>query len=428
MYMQAYTVIAMDQSAAPSGKKRSLYADTKRLISKIPILSSYHKLPLSLTCQPCSEHMCVICHEPVSTAAPLQEYHTEEILDAHDTHIETIKLHCAANIQGKISHFFHEACLTEWFTINTSNTCPLCKALLTLNNETAELFYYLSQNTPTSINTDEIAELLEYNCYVMARTIDDETLLHFVANSSDMRADLIQLLISRGALVNAETLACNTPLHYAASKWNKEIARILLDNGATINAQNISGQTALFIATANQDAAMVKLLLKRGALDIPTCLGNIALHHVSIKPIKKISDIKKPFNRGYKIVRSGTDKNNLHKPFLFEPHFRTDGLTIAQELLDKNTALESLKTSPDCDSSSRYIDTQNNVGDTPLHYAAHYENLEIVQLLLENGANANIKNYKGETPLDVARQQDNPAIIALLEMHTIQITSKIKQL
>ena len=39
---------------------------------------------------------------------------------------------------------------------------------------------------------------------------------------------------------------------------------------------------------------------------------------------------------------------------------------------------------------------------TPLHLAARYNKTEAVQLLLDNGADINLKNADNKTPLDVA--------------------------
>ncbi|MBY9021902.1 MAG: ankyrin repeat domain-containing protein, partial [Candidatus Lokiarchaeota archaeon] len=43
----------------------------------------------------------------------------------------------------------------------------------------------------------------------------------------------------------------------------------------------------------------------------------------------------------------------------------------------------------------------NNDDDTPLHYSAIYGETEVSKLLIDNGANPNIKNKKGKTPLDL---------------------------
>src|ERR1700710_2630870 len=41
----------------------------------------------------------------------------------------------------------------------------------------------------------------------------------------------------------------------------------------------------------------------------------------------------------------------------------------------------------------------NNVGATPLHYAASYGSTEAVRILLAAGANPNLRNSSGATPL-----------------------------
>jgi len=48
---------------------------------------------------------------------------------------------------------------------------------------------------------------------------------------------------------------------------------------------------------------------------------------------------------------------------------------------------------------------QNNLGDTPLHYAVQLKNKNIIQLLMENGGDLNIKNKKGFSPLDLADRE-----------------------
>lgn len=44
-----------------------------------------------------------------------------------------------------------------------------------------------------------------------------------------------------------------------------------------------------------------------------------------------------------------------------------------------------------------------NMGDTPLHQAAFYNNLEIAEILIKSGAAVDITNEFGETPADLAK-------------------------
>ncbi len=53
-------------------------------------------------------------------------------------------------------------------------------------------------------------------------------------------------------------------------------------------------------------------------------------------------------------------------------------------------------------------------GRTPLHYAAHAGNLEVVRWLINNGALHNIADEMGLTPMDYAAQRGHWDIVKLL--------------
>jgi ankyrin repeat protein len=48
---------------------------------------------------------------------------------------------------------------------------------------------------------------------------------------------------------------------------------------------------------------------------------------------------------------------------------------------------------------------QNNLGDTPLHYAIQLKNKNIIQLLMNDGGDLNIQNKKGISPFDLADRE-----------------------
>ena len=52
---------------------------------------------------------------------------------------------------------------------------------------------------------------------------------------------------------------------------------------------------------------------------------------------------------------------------------------------------------------------------TPLHIAVLKENLDIIKILLEEGADINQVDEKNLTPLDYARDEKNERIILFLE-------------
>jgi len=58
------------------------------------------------------------------------------------------------------------------------------------------------------------------------------------------------------------------------------------------------------------------------------------------------------------------------------------------------------------------INQRNNVGDTPLHVASWKNHANIVQILIENGADKRILNQDNKTPLDLTH---DPNVRSLLE-------------
>lgn len=93
--------------------------------------------------------------------------------------------------------------------------------------------------------------------------------------------DLLQILIENGANINntnGDSWA-NTPLQTASRLGLDNVVRILLTRNADINAVDMNGNTALHTAALNSQLSVVKLLLEKNPnLDIQNKVGNTALH------------------------------------------------------------------------------------------------------------------------------------------------------
>ena len=62
------------------------------------------------------------------------------------------------------------------------------------------------------------------------------------------------------------------------------------------------------------------------------------------------------------------------------------------------------------------VNIQNNVGDTALHWAAYKNHLDIVDILLENGAK-DLKNEWNQTALTIAKEKEHKEIVKKLEQY-----------
>ncbi|MHC4540586.1 MAG: ankyrin repeat domain-containing protein [Planctomycetota bacterium] len=92
------------------------------------------------------------------------------------------------------------------------------------------------------------------------------------------RTQLVEALISEGADVNVGDKRGETPLHYAAQRRYRHVAKLLIADGAQINASSNSGETPLHCATRWGYSDVVELLIANGAnVNLPTKHGSNAL-------------------------------------------------------------------------------------------------------------------------------------------------------
>jgi ankyrin repeat protein len=96
---------------------------------------------------------------------------------------------------------------------------------------------------------------------VNAIEIRDKTSLHIAAAHD--RNDIVEMLLSYGANINARSDGGWTPLHNAAEKGGEKIVRILLEGGAEINAKLLNGMTPLHLAAQGGHCDVVKRLLEK---------------------------------------------------------------------------------------------------------------------------------------------------------------------
>ena len=95
-------------------------------------------------------------------------------------------------------------------------------------------------------------------------------------------AEVVKLLLNKGAEVNKQDIDRMTPLHYASCRGHMEIVNLLLNNGANVNAKDYDGRTPLHYASSGSHAEIVKLLLERGAdINAQDDWGDTSLHCAS---------------------------------------------------------------------------------------------------------------------------------------------------
>jgi len=203
-----------------------------------------------------------------------------------------------------------------------------------------------------------------------------------------------------------------TEFREAVENSDAVAAKRLINEGVDINQSFYQKGTACHIASTAGDVEMLRLLIENGA-DVNT-YGDVG-EGVKTTPLMAISGkgnlnleiAKVLIESGANVNLSGRGNEGANMTAL---HGASAGSTIEMvKLLIENGA----------DIHKRGV---NNF--TALHFATLGGNVEIVQCLLDNGADVNAKALAGMTPLHTVAIRGTPEMVKLLVSRGANINAK----
>ena len=263
-----------------------------------------------------------------------------------------------------------------------------------------------------------VAELLlEHGAEVDTRSKDHSTPLHLASQHGKL--EMVRLLLDHGAdpEANAEGYMGEKPLHQVSSgKYRSQedgvrVAQLLLERGADVNARRNDHQTPLHVASYFGFVEIVRLLLDRCAdpeANAESDMGEKPLHKVSYGKYRSQEDgvrvAQLLLERGADV---NTRRNDGWTPLNVASYFGI--VEIVRLLLDNGADPET--------------NAEGDMGEKPLHkvssgkYRSQEDGVRVAQLLLERGADVNIRRNDDWTPLHVASFHGNVEIVHLLLDH-----------
>lgn len=263
---------------------------------------------------------------------------------------------------------------------------------------------------------------------VNAFDIDHRTLLHHATFRRN--EDVMKLLLDKGADVNAEDSIKRTPLHYAASNATEKVVTLLLNNKANVSAKDFEARTPLFYA-ARFNGAIVNLLLEKGAdVNVADKNGNTPLHFACASMSSKIGEIVKlMLNKGaHRTAKNKKNQIPLHLAVksdnkaavasLLKNSFEINQMSMQDEYgktpVHYASNAKILKLLLQQSNIETFINIQDNNGRTPLLGAYFDQDQARIELLLQYGADATIKDNEGLTPAELLKR------IRIMEEHEIK--------
>ncbi|XP_051533470.1 poly [ADP-ribose] polymerase tankyrase-1-like isoform X3 [Myxocyprinus asiaticus] len=217
-----------------------------------------------------------------------------------------------------------------------------------------------------------------------------ETALHCaVASPHPKRKQVTEMLLRKGANVNEKNKDFMTPLHVAAERAHNDIMEVLQKHGAKMNAVDTLGQTALHRAALAGHLQTCRLLLSYGADPAIVSLQGFSAAQMGNEAVQQI------LNENIPVRNSDVDYR------LLEAAKAGDLDTVKQLCSSQNVNCRDLE--------GRH--------STPLHFAAGYNRVALVEYLLHHGADVHAKDKGGLVPLHNACSYGHYEVAELLVRH-----------
>lgn len=218
--------------------------------------------------------------------------------------------------------------------------------------------------------------LLQNGAVLDHKDNEGKTVLISAARHSDR--DMVALLLDQGADLHEKDHTGTTALMMAATQWESDIPELLLEKGADIHEKNNFGDTALMFAAEERNKDTVKLLATRGA----------AVDEKSAQAVKSKRKAGENFSVPVTAVSVLVDAANK------------GDLAAVTALLDEH--------------GSAIINQKNIHGWMPLIWAIRGGHKDIVELLIDRGADINARGGDRMTPLMQAAAELRADFVELL--------------
>jgi quinoprotein dehydrogenase-associated probable ABC transporter substrate-binding protein len=237
-------------------------------------------------------------------------------------------------------------------------------------------------------------------------SVDKEFFDAVLANDVDRAA----YLIGKGADVNRLDNLGSSPLTTAARAGCMPMMRLLVAHGAKVDRVDGEGSTALMGAVERNQAPAVKFLLAHGA-----GIEKGAPH--GFTPLSLAIE-EQQFDAAYVLINAGANVNAPASKYRLTPLM----VVASEPPPSANSMVRVLEDHGPMEIARALLARKANVnatdaqGVTALMIAAAHDNSPMIALLIQAGANPELKSAAGETARDIAVKNNNLGAIRTLSL------------
>ena len=306
--------------------------------------------------------------------------------------------------------------------------CTFCPDAFTWHLATNKLF-------------DEANWLLDRNADYGIKNGDGMTLLHAVCR--DGQQEFAEQLIKRGMEINLPDNEGRTAIHYAAMSGNEKLVESLLLLGSDPNKLTKKKETPLHFAAKYSGVEEVKFLVEHGA----------SIKAINWALVENLKDQRRRQDKlyydsdeehiialkaalGLKTPEALQDDDDVIEEDEDEDEDDDGGERYADAVNEEKTAGqkskdESKQTINDMDNIPIHLlprdvnDAANDEGMTALHFAAQNGDTEVVQFLLEHGADIKAQDFvHSRSAIHFAAEKGNLECVKFLAEHGADLLDK----
>jgi ankyrin repeat protein len=290
-------------------------------------------------------------------------------------------------------------------------------------------------------NIDMLKLLLDAGANADSPNPEGQTALMLVARTGNVKA--AELLVARGATVDArEGWGQQTALMWASARRHPQMMEFLISKGADVNAQSIARDYPRHVTkegrAKNLDAGGLTPLMYSIRENCLACVQVLIKHRVDLDkpdpdgvPPLTLAIINSHWDAAKAVIDAGADvqqwDNYGQSPLIAavgnragkglnpnQPPQETDGLAIVRMLLERgaNPNMQLFMRPPKARGGPL------SRGTTPLIVAASNGDLEAIELLLQHGAKADLPQADLQTPISAlaGARGAPPRLVAALDL------------